>query len=256
MKHLLTLFIGALIFTSCQEKTIDYHFTYPQGKYKALILSYDDGTIEDIQVAQLFDKHNAYYLKFLTLSPRVNQKPPEIPPAIKFEMKRVGMDPASFSGSVHDIREAMQKYKRKNQDKLGKDYSDLTDEQLTDDYHYMIFPNVTLNCHSDDLWVFRQRPHPTDPNKMFFDFQNFELMNEEEHEEWKEKNPERVKHDQFKHGDKSPGLVIKQDAFNLPRVQNGMKSAGFDGLWIGEQEMRIRHMHKTLDTYINGNDKK
>ena len=58
MKHLLTLFIGALIFTSCQEKTIDYHFTYPQGKYKALILSYDDGTIEDIQVAQLFDKHN------------------------------------------------------------------------------------------------------------------------------------------------------------------------------------------------------
>ena len=58
IKKVLFIFVGALIFASCQEKSIDYNFTYPQGKFKALILSYDDGTIEDIKLAQLFDKHD------------------------------------------------------------------------------------------------------------------------------------------------------------------------------------------------------
>lgn len=33
-------------------------FTYPDGNTKALILSYDDGTIQDIELTQLFDKNN------------------------------------------------------------------------------------------------------------------------------------------------------------------------------------------------------
>jgi hypothetical protein len=31
-----------------------------------------------------------------------------------------------------------------------------------------------------------------------------------------------------------------------------MKSESFPGLWIGEQELRIRHFHKVLDDYIYG----
>jgi hypothetical protein len=29
-----------------------------------------------------------------------------------------------------------------------------------------------------------------------------------------------------------------------------MNSAGYRGLWIGNQELRIRHFHKTLDDYM------
>ena len=230
--------------TSVDAFNESYHV---QGIHRQLLWYLDDYNLK----IQLFDKHNAYYIKFLTLSKRVTQQPPEIPPPFKVEMKKAGIDPAAYRGSVHDIREDVQRHKRATAAQRGLDYSELSDEQLTDDYHYLIFPNITLNCHADDLWVFRQRPHPSDPNKMFFDFQNFELMTPQEREEWEEKNPERVKHDQFRHGEKSPGLVIKQDAFNLPRVQKGMQSVGFDGLWIGEQELRIRHMHRTLDAYID-----
>ncbi|MBI1192334.1 MAG: polysaccharide deacetylase family protein [Bacteroidetes bacterium] len=35
----------------------EHIFTYPGGKTKALVLSYDDGPIEDIRLAQLFDQH-------------------------------------------------------------------------------------------------------------------------------------------------------------------------------------------------------
>ncbi len=41
---------------------------------------------------------------------------------------------------------------------------------MCDDFHYTIFPNVTFNIHSLFVWVFTHRPHPDDPNKMFFDF--------------------------------------------------------------------------------------
>ena len=30
-----------------------------------------------------------------------------------------------------------------------------------------------------------------------------------------------------------------------------MNSEGFEGLWIGNQELRIRHFHDTLEDYLN-----
>jgi hypothetical protein len=122
----------------------------------------------------------------------------------------------------------------------------LNDDQLTDDYHYTIFPNVSLNTHADDLMLFRQRPHPQDPDKMFYDVWTFELV--PDGAEW----PERPEHKHFKHGDKSIGLVLNQDAANLPGVQKGMHSDGYTGLWLGSQETRVRHFHKVVDDYVYG----
>ena len=65
-----------------------------------------------------------------------------------------------------------------------------------------------------------------------------------------EEVPERPEHRQFAHGDESLGEVLDQDSHNLPMVQKGMNSEGFRGLWIGDQELRIRHFHKTLDDYL------
>ena len=181
--------------------------------------------------------------------PRV-RVPPVIPEGIKAAMKQGGMDPADYDGRVSEIREDLQRFKREHGAEQGRDYSKLQDEQLTDDYHYMIFPNATLNVHADDYWLFRQRPHATDPNKMFFDIWTFESVADVE--EW----PERPEHQQFKHGEKSIGLVLDQDAANLPGVQAGMNSAGYRGLWLGNQELRLRHFHRTIDDYIYGPGKK
>src|SRR3546814_4799556 len=45
-----------------------------------------------------------------------------------------------------------------------------------------------MNVHADDVMMFRQRPHPTNPDKMFYDVWLFELV--PDGEEW----PERPKH--------------------------------------------------------------
>lgn len=206
--------------------------------------------LDDIHVQiDCYDKHNRYLIPFATVSPRV-ALPSQIPPAIHEIMVNAGMDPAEYEGRVSDIRRDVQLFKRKHGPSQGKDYSDLNDDQLTDDYHYTIFPNVSMNVHADDIMMFRQRPHATDPDKMYYDIWMFELV--PEGEPW----PERPKHKYFKHGDKSIGQVLDQDAFNLPTVQKGMHSDAFKGLWIGDQELRIRHFHSVIDRYVYGPDGK
>jgi phenylpropionate dioxygenase-like ring-hydroxylating dioxygenase large terminal subunit len=224
--------------TSVDAFNESYHV---QGIHPQLLWHLDDLNIQ----IDCYGKHNRYLIEFAKLSPRVNQ-PPDIPPGIKGLMKDAGMDPADYYGRVSEVRQDLQDWKRNYGAEHGKDYSRLHDQQLTDDFHYLIFPNLTLNVHADDYWLFRQRPHPDDPNKMFFDIWTFKLV--PEGEEW----PEPPEHTQFKHGDKSIGLVLDQDASNLPGVQKGMNSAGYRGLWLGKQELRIRHFHKVIDDYIYG----
>lgn len=198
----------------------------------------------DIQI-DCYERHNRYLIPFGVVSPRV-RKPPSIPDPIKTIMKGAGMDPADYDEPIENIRRDVQKQKRKVGPSQGKDYSRLNDDQLTDDYHYLIFPNVTLNAHADDLMLFRQRPHPTDPNRMFYDIWTLELVPDGQ------ERPPRPRHQRFAYGDKSIGLVLDQDAQNLPGVQAGMQSKAFEGLWVGSQELRIRHFHKVLDDYVQG----
>ena len=122
---------------------------------------------------------------------------------------------------------------------------------MCDDFHYTVFPNVTFNTHSLFVWVFTHRPHPDDPNKMFFDFWSLA-----EHAGQDVPRPEK----QFfrtANGDTLAGAAraascMDEDLYNLPRIQAGMRSAAFEALHLGTQEVRILHFHETLMRYLEG----
>jgi hypothetical protein len=44
--------------------------------------------------------------------------------------------------------------------------------------------------------------------------------------------------------------VLQQDADNVSVNQLGLQSEGFKGLYLGDQELRLRHFHNTLDSYM------
>ena len=44
--------------------------------------------------------------------------------------------------------------------------------------------------------------------------------------------------------------VLQQDADNVSINQKGLNSDGFRGLYLGEQELRVRHFHQVLDRYL------
>ena len=101
------------------------------------------------------------------------------------------------------------------------------------------------------VWVFTHRPHPDDPNRMFFDFLSLVNMPAQD-----VPRPEKVRLDAAR-GDRCAGKVdggdlLDEDLYNLPRIQAGMRSAAFRELHLGDQEIRIRHFHDTLMRYVDG----
>ena len=221
----------------------------------------------DIQI-DCYDKHNRYLVPFGTPSSHMEDVK-TISNDLKLYMEQAGMDPSKFKGDATEVRRAIQIHRREHGKDMGYDFSELNDDQLSDDFHYLIFPNITLNIYPESMMLFRQRPHPTDPNKCFFDLQNYVMQPDANIPGVTERQrrigggkmvelpetPERPLHRQFKHGEESLGLVLDQDAYNLPNVQIGMNSAGYDGLWLGSQELRIRHFHATIDDYVFKNRK-
>jgi phenylpropionate dioxygenase-like ring-hydroxylating dioxygenase large terminal subunit len=202
-------------------------------------------TIDDVDVQiDLYERHNRYLVPYHTYSPRLGYEPHEVPEILANQLRAVGMEPDEYVGRVGEIRRAMQVYKRTSQRQRGVDYSELNDDQLTDNYHYFIFPNLTLNIFSDRMMLFRQRPHESDPNRMYYDVTVHVRVPDGQ------PRPPLPDHEHVAFGQRSLGLVLDQDAVNLPHVQKGMNSVAFEGLWISRQERRIRHMHATLMDYL------
>jgi hypothetical protein len=254
-----------------QDKTIEWNTNWKasvdafnevyhvQGIHPQILESLDDVNVQ----IDLYERHNRYLVPFGLVSPRYPNQD-EVTSSLKGMMLTAGIDPETFEGNMADVRPAMQVATRAKAEAAGMDFSDLNDDQMTDDYHYYIFPNLTFNTHAGGVMMFRQRPHPTDPNKMFYDLQNFALIpavvthngaDAGAGQRSSIEPPPRPKHETFKHGEISLGLGLDQDSYNLPRVQKGMKSKAYKGLLINYRERRIRHMHKTLTDYVEGPDR-
>ena len=187
-----------------------------------------------------------------------------IDPYQQHMMMEAGIDPENYDGSAADVRVAIQKAKRARAKKFGLNYYDkLTDGQLTDSWATGYFPNVQIGMHPEGVFIMRFIPHPTDPEHFFYDNMTMvrhvddpgytvpgwmglpdgtdvtgEIRPEIEHV------PAGVKPDL--------GEVLDQDVELVAAVQEGVKSRGFRGpLWC-EQEDRVRHFHRELDRYLNG----
>ena len=165
-------------------------------------------------------------------------------------LKRVGVDVETFDGDWQDARRVFAEKTREIGAGLGANLSELNESQLCDDFHYTVFPNMTFNTHSLFTWVFTHRPHPTDPNKMYFDFIN--LMNAPNADIPRPaKEFYRTADGDTLSGKCEGGELLDEDLYNLPRIQAGMRSAAFSDLHLGQQEVRILHHHKTLDGYLD-----
>jgi hypothetical protein len=168
------------------------------------------------------------------------------------------LDPADFQGRGEDTREALQKARRKLGPGRGYDYFDqLCDSQLTDAYHYTLFPNFAVSLWVDGFHFLRARPHPTDPEQCVFD--NW----------WYAPDPEGVTepvrttaglverdalvdHEFFMPGEKSMGLTIDQDMSIFPAQQLAMHSRAYTGSYLSGQESRTMRLHELVDDYISG----
>ena len=184
-------------------------------------------------------------------------------PSLEYMMGEASIDPAQFNGSAREVREAIQQAKRERSDRLGLGYERFTDGQLTDSWATGIFPNVQIGLHPEGAFLMRFMPHPTDPEKFFYD--TMTLVHPVDDPDYSVPGWMGLPEGTDTSGDFRPdteytkigeppnlGQVLDQDSELLPVVQKGIRSKGFDGAVWGEQEQRLRHFHTELERYLSG----
>ncbi len=219
---------------------------------------------DDVNVQMdLYGPHSRFIAPMYIPSPRKIDDDKALNETMVDYLKSEGFPIDAFKGDVTTLRGAVAAHKRSMTSEHGLDFSKLTDDQLTADYHYNIFPNVTFNLFGEQMWMFRHRPHPTDPDKMYFDRMIFNRVPKGEvtaganagavdmFVELGDVNiDERPQHVFYRHGEKSSGLLLDQDASCLAGVQKGLRSRGMKGLWISHHERRIRNFHHWWEKYM------
>ncbi|MEM6683935.1 MAG: aromatic ring-hydroxylating dioxygenase subunit alpha [Pseudomonadota bacterium] len=175
---------------------------------------------------------------------------------LREEIEFWGLDVEKYASKPHEIREAMQKIKREKGAEKGFDYSNFNDDQLTDHYHYTIFPNHSFSLKPDGCIWLRADPHPTDPEKCIFDMWYLTWFPKGETRyyaqsvsEWVDLN-KPAPHVRGKEGEVSCGPAIDQDVEIWKTQQKGLRSRGYRGGYMPEQENRIKFFHQNLDTYL------
>ncbi len=221
---------------------------------------------EDVGLqVDLYGAHSRFIAPMYITAERVRNGSLALPEPLKAYLKSEGFPADDYAGDLRSLRADVAAFKRAQSADTGLDFSRLHDDQLTADFHYNVFPNVTFNLFGEQMWVFRHRPHPTDPDRMYFDRMVFNRvpvgaarantaagavdmflqLAQGEIEG-------RPQHIFYRHGERSSGLLLDQDASCLANVQKGLHSRGCKGLWISHHERRIRNFHRVLDEYVAG----
>lgn len=166
------------------------------------------------------------------------------------------LDPESFRTDLNRLRPALQQRKRELGASKGYDFSAYSDEQLTDNYHYTVFPNISFSMKPDGCIWLRATPHPTDPQRCFFDMWYLTLFPEGATEYWSNSMRDwvsldhQVEHQRGVAGEVSCGPGIDQDVAIWKTQQQGLRSRGFRGEYLPWQERRIRFFHDNIDRLL------
>jgi phenylpropionate dioxygenase-like ring-hydroxylating dioxygenase large terminal subunit len=179
-------------------------------------------------------------------------------PALGVFLAEAGLDPKLFEGRAMDVRAAIAGAKRRTNNPFGLDYSAFSDSQLTDDWNYSVFPNMTFNTHPEGVLVMRFLPHATDPEKSYYHVWVLSrklaegarppaYMGVEDNVDISGKT-RPVK--RYNHKSKAElGEVLEQDIANIEGVQRGLRSRSFDFNKYSEQEQRCMQLHAEIDRY-------
>jgi phenylpropionate dioxygenase-like ring-hydroxylating dioxygenase large terminal subunit len=175
------------------------------------------------------------------------------------ELRAWDIDPADFKGRPEATREALQQAKRR----LGPDrgyshYAKVPDQQLTDAFHYTLFPNFAVSVWADGFHFLRARPHRSDPEQCLFDNWWYSSSASiasgapQSRGARLEEGVDEVEVTVIDPMKESIGPAIEDDVRVFVTQQQGFRSRGFKGVYLSNQEIRIRRYHELIDDYIDG----
>ena len=141
-------------------------------------------------------------------------------------------------------------------------YENMSDEDLTESPFGVLFPNVAFGASSDGMSFFRWEPHPSDPEKSYFDYwmMAYPIEGKGEYVHRTASKPYEFKEAELELREYDGGLgvmdledtVVFQDWGLTEGQQAGWRSRGYQEPYLAAQETRVRRFHEILHDYLDG----
>ncbi|HLY58983.1 MAG TPA: aromatic ring-hydroxylating dioxygenase subunit alpha [Stellaceae bacterium] len=231
-----------------------YHFATVHRPF----LDYLEDDFRDIDCDVFDEGHTRLRMKAALPSLRhLESGKPPIGPQLADELERWGLDPADFAGKPRETRLALQEAKRRLGPGRGHaHYAAMTDSQLTDSHHYVIFPNFAIGMLADGALFHRLRPHADDPNRSYYDVHYYafghDAFSSISTASGSGEAPQDVPVEYVEFGERSLGVLLDGDVNTMKGQQLGWRSRGYRGGELSDQEFRLAFFHHMLDRYMAG----
>ncbi|WP_156679799.1 aromatic ring-hydroxylating oxygenase subunit alpha [Sphingomonas profundi] len=231
-----------------------YHFATVHAPF----LDFLEDDFRDIECDVFDEGHTRLRMKAGLPSTRhIDSGRPVIGPQLAAELMRWGLDPAAFADRPRDTRAALQEAKRRLGPARGHDhYAAMSDSQLTDSHHYVLFPNFAAGLLADGLLFHRLRPHADDPNRCHYDVHYYAFGNDAfgaiSTAAGSAEGREDVPVETVDYGERSLGALLDGDVDTMRTQQQGWRSRGYAGGELSDQEFRVAWFHHVLDRAMAG----
>ena len=138
-------------------------------------------------------------------------------------------------------------------DRIGRDFSHITDAEALDGIEYFLFPNFMPWAGFLTPLVYRFRPNGNDPDSCVIDIMLLDPVPDGGPRP--SPAPTRYLGESETFADAPElgylGRILNQDGTTFGRIQRGLHASVKPGVTLARyQESRIRHFHATLDAYL------
>ena len=133
----------------------------------------------------------------------------------------------------------------------GLDVSALTDNQLTDNHFWILFPNFFMTIHAGEATVIIPTPHHSgDPGRCFWHVIMLQWFPPDERAANRTGITEVAEDDHYPYF-----LALEQDYEQMEHQQRGLRNRRLTEMALTRQEVRLAHYHAAIDSWVErGNE--
>lgn len=147
-------------------------------------------------------------------------------------------------------RSLLQQATRDTLTESGLDVSGLTDDQMSDNHGYLLFPNFFMTVRAGECHIILAVPHPEgDPNRCIWHVSSYMWLPEAVREEFRATLVEVDEPGSYPYF-----LALQQDYEQMPRQQKGLRNQQLSHLTLALEEACIAHFHTIVDRYMAGEE--
>lgn len=130
---------------------------------------------------------------------------------------------------------------------MGLDVDGLTDDQMSDNQGWVLFPNYFMTVRAGECHVIMAVPHPDgDPNRCIWHVSSYMYLPQEAAEAFSVGLTEVDEPGSYKYFE-----ALQQDYEQMPRQQLGLRNTRLDHMALVREEAVIGHYHSVIDRHMS-----